>query len=78
VKFFTLVVGISVAVVAWLQWRVALNKLRLDLFDRRYKFTKRLAISWRRSSGRTSSRTQNCLSFTPERPTQNFFSEPML
>jgi hypothetical protein len=27
----------SVAVVAWLQWWVALNKLRLDLFDRRYK-----------------------------------------
>jgi hypothetical protein len=37
VKFFTLVLGVAVAVVAWLQWWVALNKLRLDLFDRRYK-----------------------------------------
>ncbi len=36
-KFFTVVLGMSVAVVAWLQWWVALNKLRLDLFDRRYK-----------------------------------------
>ena len=36
-KFFTLVLGVAVAVVAWLQWWVALNKLRLDLFDRRYK-----------------------------------------
>ena len=36
-KFFTLVLGVSVAIVAWLQWWVALNKLRLDLFDRRYK-----------------------------------------
>jgi hypothetical protein len=37
VKFFTLVLAASVAIVAWLQWWVALNKLRLDLFDRRYK-----------------------------------------
>jgi hypothetical protein len=37
VKFFTLVLALSVAIVAWLQWWVALNKLRLDLFDRRYK-----------------------------------------
>jgi hypothetical protein len=36
-KFFTLVLAASVAIVAWLQWLVALNKLRLDLFDRRYK-----------------------------------------
>ena len=36
-KFFTLVLAASVAIVAWLQWWVALNKLRLDLFDRRYK-----------------------------------------
>ena len=36
-KFFALVVAISVAVVAWLQWWVALNKLRLDLFHRRYR-----------------------------------------
>jgi len=36
-KFFTLVLDISVAIVAWLQWWIALNKLRLDLFDRRYK-----------------------------------------
>lgn len=33
----TLIVGLSVAVIAWQQWRVARNKLRLDLFDRRYK-----------------------------------------
>jgi hypothetical protein len=36
-KFFTLVVGVSVAIIALLQWWVAHNKLRLDLFDRRYK-----------------------------------------
>jgi 4-amino-4-deoxy-L-arabinose transferase-like glycosyltransferase len=37
VKLFTLVLGVAVAIIAWLQWWVALNKLRLDLFDRRYK-----------------------------------------
>ena len=36
-KFFTLVLAASVAIVAWLQWWIALTKLRLDLFDRRYK-----------------------------------------
>jgi hypothetical protein len=36
-KFFTLVLGVSVAIVAWLQWWVGHNKLRLDLFDRRYQ-----------------------------------------
>lgn len=33
----TLIVGCMVAFIAWQQWRVAENKLRLDLFDRRYK-----------------------------------------
>src|SRR5215469_1120688 len=33
----TLVLGVAVGCVAWLQWRVARSKLRLDLFDRRYK-----------------------------------------
>ena len=33
----TLIVGLSVAFIAWQQWRVARNKLRMDLFDRRYK-----------------------------------------
>jgi hypothetical protein len=33
----TLVLGVAVWFVAWLQWRVARSKLRLDLFDRRYK-----------------------------------------
>lgn len=33
----TLFLSIAVVVVAWQQWRVAENKLRLDLFDRRYK-----------------------------------------
>jgi hypothetical protein len=33
----TLIVGLSVAFIAWHQWRVARSKLRLDLFDRRYK-----------------------------------------
>ncbi len=36
-EVFTLVLAASVAIVAWLQWWVALNKFRLDLFDRRYK-----------------------------------------
>jgi hypothetical protein len=33
----TLFLSIAVVVIAVLQWRVADNKLRLDLFDRRYK-----------------------------------------
>jgi hypothetical protein len=33
----TLMVGFAVAFIAWQQWQVARNKLRLDLFDRRYK-----------------------------------------
>jgi hypothetical protein len=37
----TSVLAAVVAIVAVLQWLVARNKLRLDLFDRRSKFTKR-------------------------------------
>jgi hypothetical protein len=33
----TLFLSIAVAIIAALQWRVAHNKLRLDLFDRRYQ-----------------------------------------
>jgi len=33
----TVIVGLSVACIAFQQWRVARNKLRMDLFDRRYK-----------------------------------------
>ena len=33
----TLFLSIAVVAVAWQQWRVAEDKLRLDLFDRRYK-----------------------------------------
>ena len=33
----TLIVGIGVIFFAFLQWKVAHDKLRLDLFDRRYK-----------------------------------------
>lgn len=33
----TMLVGISIAFIAWQQWQVARAKLRLDLFDRRYK-----------------------------------------
>ena len=33
----TLIVGLSVAFIAWQQWKVSHAKLRLDLFDRRYK-----------------------------------------
>jgi hypothetical protein len=33
----TLFLSLAVVVIAALQWRVADNKLRLDLFDRRYK-----------------------------------------
>jgi hypothetical protein len=33
----TLVVGLSVAYIAWQQWQLERSKLRLDLFDRRYK-----------------------------------------
>jgi|ERR1017187_1960614 hypothetical protein len=33
----TLIVGLAVVFIAWQQWRVSHAKLRLDLFDRRYK-----------------------------------------
>src|SRR4029453_13479538 len=33
----TLFLSMAVVVIAWQQWRVAKNKLRLELFDRRYK-----------------------------------------
>ena len=33
----TLIVGIGVLFFAWQQWQLARSKLRLDLFDRRYK-----------------------------------------
>jgi hypothetical protein len=33
----TVVVGFVVAYIAWRQWEVARHRLRLDLFDRRYK-----------------------------------------
>jgi hypothetical protein len=33
----TLVLGFAVAYVAWQQWQIARHRLRLDLFDRRYK-----------------------------------------
>jgi hypothetical protein len=33
----TLFLSVAVVIIAALQWRVAENKLRLDLFDRRYK-----------------------------------------
>jgi hypothetical protein len=35
--FLPLFLSVAVVVIAALQWRVARNKLRLDLFDRRYK-----------------------------------------
>jgi hypothetical protein len=33
----TFFLSVAVGIVAWQQWRVARNKLRLDLFDRRYQ-----------------------------------------
>lgn len=33
----TFALSVAVVCVAWAQWRVARNKLRLDLFDRRWK-----------------------------------------
>jgi hypothetical protein len=33
----TLIIGVAVVVIAWQQRQIARNKLRLDLFDRRYK-----------------------------------------
>jgi len=33
----TLIVGFAAALIAWQQWLLARNKLRLDLFDRRFK-----------------------------------------
>jgi hypothetical protein len=33
----TFFLSVAVGIVAWLQWRLAHNKLRLELFDRRYK-----------------------------------------
>jgi hypothetical protein len=33
----TLFLSAAIVIITWLQWRVADNKLRFDLFDRRYK-----------------------------------------
>src|ERR1051325_9796179 len=33
----TLIVGLGVVFIAWQQWKLSHTKLRLDLFDRRYK-----------------------------------------
>jgi hypothetical protein len=33
----TFALSVAVACVAWAQWRIARNKLRLDLFDRRWQ-----------------------------------------
>ena len=33
----TLFLSVAVVAIAWQQWRVAADKLRLDLFDRRYR-----------------------------------------
>jgi hypothetical protein len=33
----TVIVGLLVAYIAWQQWKISQAKLRLDLFDRRYK-----------------------------------------
>jgi hypothetical protein len=33
----TFFLSVAIGIVAWLQWRLAHNKLRLELFDRRYK-----------------------------------------
>ncbi|MGB7769822.1 MAG: hypothetical protein WBN22_13340 [Verrucomicrobiia bacterium] len=35
--FATLIIGFGVIFIAWQQWKVSHAKLRLDLFDRRYK-----------------------------------------
>jgi hypothetical protein len=37
VSIAALLISITVPIITWLQWQVADNKLRLDLFDRRYK-----------------------------------------
>lgn len=37
VSLATPVIALAVAVIAYLQWQVAHDRLRLDLFDRRYK-----------------------------------------
>ncbi len=37
ILIFPVIISCLVAFVAWQQWQVAQNKLRLDLFDRRYK-----------------------------------------
>ena len=33
----TVVISLAITYIAWQQWQIARNKLRLDLFDRRYK-----------------------------------------
>jgi hypothetical protein len=59
----TLVVGLAIAVIAFLQFKVAHDKLRLELFDRRFKVyaaTKGLII-------------RIYMSFMPRLPTRSFF-----
>ena len=33
----TVVISLAITYIAWQQWQIARTKLRLDLFDRRYK-----------------------------------------
>jgi hypothetical protein len=68
----TLIVGCAVAFIAWQQWQVANSKLRLDLFDRRYKVydaTRKFVAGI--VSEATFSDAQ-LFTFTPGLPTRSF------
>jgi hypothetical protein len=40
----TIIIGLVAAFIAWRQWRLTNDKLRLDLFDRRYKVYEGLSV----------------------------------
>jgi hypothetical protein len=56
----TLFLSIAVVVIAALQWRIAANKLRLDLFDRRYKVYE-ATLAFLRASVRDTARIDQLL-----------------
>ena len=57
----TFFLSVAIVIIAWLQLRVARNKLRLDLFDRRYKVYE-ATRAFLRDSVQTSAQLQHFLS----------------
>jgi hypothetical protein len=72
----TLLVSCALAFIAWQQWQVARNKLRLDLFDRRYRVydATRKFLTWIVShSTFTELQNYSCLNSMLALPMRSFF-----